>query len=51
MKKLYIAPEMETVTFTLKDVLFSSPIEGTIPAQGSTDTSLPDDSGDGLPIL
>lgn len=42
MKKLYIAPEMEMVTFTLKDVILNSPTEGDIPIVPGS--SLPDDS-------
>lgn len=36
MRKLYVAPEMEIVKFTLKDVIMGSPIESSIPEQGET---------------
>lgn len=42
MKKIYSTPEMEVVNFTLKDVILSSPTEGSIPDQGAT---LPPDIG------
>lgn len=36
MRKIYSAPEMEIVRFSLKDVLSGSPIESSIPEQGAT---------------
>ena len=35
MKKIYTSPDLQIVNFTLKDVVLSSPIEGTIPVQDS----------------
>lgn len=36
MKKKYIAPKIEIVKLTLKDVILSSPTEGDIPTQEAT---------------
>ena len=50
MKKIYMTPDLSIVTYTLRDVILTSPIEGSIPISGNDDTSLPDDelTGDGL---
>lgn len=42
MKKIYSTPEMVVMSFTIKDVILSSPTEGTIPGQGAT---IPSDIG------
>lgn len=33
MRRDYISPDLETVKFTLKDVILSSPTEATIPEE------------------
>ena len=43
MKRKYSTPEMDVVKFTLRDVVLSSPTEGSIPEQGG---SMPGDSSE-----
>ena len=47
MKKIYIAPEMETVRFDLKDVILASILESSIPETigggGGSSSTLDDD--------
>ena len=46
MKKIYTNPELEVISFSLKDVILSSPTEGSISGEGATIP--PDIDGDEL---
>ena len=48
MKTKYSTPELDVVKFTLRDVILSSPTEGSIPEQGG---SMPDIDDPDLPDI
>ena len=49
MKNLYVSPEIEIVRYTFRDVILTSPTEGSIPEQGGEFD--PDNPGSELPEL